>query len=242
MSHAPGSECGAAARAAAPSGREGERGGGDTGVGGGGGDGEGGGSRSALHPVWQRQASSACHRFRGAAPNQEWRAQRGPARVWPTSQQKSRLFSRAPTQNLSSAARRHARRRRRKISSTSSTCRFHEEMGSAGSCTPDRLPKKPRNACDAFSIHFFCLGPPAPRPRNMRLPKAHRRQSGKARRDSGAQTVMAQRVWGGVGRALLNDRGNGSKHRRLTEDAHSRGASIGVRGYTARATTKPLGS
>ena len=39
---------------------------------------------------------------------------------------------------------------------------------------------------------------------------------------SGAQTVMMQRVWGGVGRALLHDRGNGAKHRRLGESPHSR--------------------
>ena len=92
------------------------------------------GGGSALHPVWQRQASLACHRFSGAALNQEWRGQRGPARTWPTYQQNSSLFSRAPTQNFSSAARRQARRRRRKKSGGSPTCRFHEEIGP--SCAP----------------------------------------------------------------------------------------------------------
>ena len=53
--------------------------------------------------VWQHQASSACHRFSGAAPNQEWRDQFGPARLWPTYQQNlSLFFARAP--HISSAA------------------------------------------------------------------------------------------------------------------------------------------
>eukprot|EP00966_Prymnesium_polylepis_P177962 4121036-Prymnesium_polylepis.1 len=57
----------------------------------------------------------------------------------------------------------------------------------------------------------------------MRLRKARRRQSDKARRGSGAQTVTAQRVPGGARRALLRDRGNGSKRGRLTEGAAYRG-------------------
>ena len=44
---------------------------------------------------------------------------------------------------------------------------------------------------------------------------------------SGAQTVWAQRVSGGVGKALLKDRGNQSKRRRLDEVAHSRGGASG---------------
>ena len=51
-------------------------------------------------------------------------------------------------------------------------------------------------------------------------------QSDKARRGSGAQTVTAQRVQGGAGRALLRDRGNGSKRGRLTEGAAYRGGHV----------------
>ena len=36
---------------------------------------------------------------------------------------------------------------------------------------------------------------------------------------SGAQTVVTQRVWGGVGKALLRHRGNKTLHRRLGESA-----------------------
>ena len=44
---------------------------------------------------------------------------------------------------------------------------------------------------------------------------------------SGAQTVWARRVSGGVRKALLKDRGNQSKRRRLDEVAHSRGGASG---------------
>ena len=51
---------------------------------------------------------------------------------------------------------------------------------------------------------------------------------GALRAGRGAQTVWAQRVWGGVGKALLKDRGNQSKRRRLDEVAPRRGGHAGA--------------
>ena len=45
---------------------------------------------------------------------------------------------------------------------------------------------------------------------------------------SGAQTVVTQRVWGGVGKALLRHRGNKTLHRRLGECAPRRGGHAGT--------------
>ena len=65
-------------------------------------------------------------------------------------------------------------------------------------------------------------------------------QCGWARR-AAAQTVVAQRVQGGAGKALLRDRGNESLRRRLSEGAPSRGAHAGdgfiVGGSCSRAET-----
>ena len=58
---------------------------------------------------------------------------------------------------------------------------------------------------------------------------------------SGAQTVLAQRVPGRAGNALLRDRGNKSLRRRLSEGAPPRGAHAGdgfmVGGSCSRAET-----
>ena len=65
-------------------------------------------------------------------------------------------------------------------------------------------------------------------------------QCGWARR-AAAQTVVAQRVQGDAGKALLRDRGNESLRRRLSEGAPSRGAHAGdgfiVGGSCSRAKT-----
>ena len=65
-------------------------------------------------------------------------------------------------------------------------------------------------------------------------------QCGWARR-AAAQTVVAQRVQGDAGKALLRDRGNESLRRRLSEGAPSRGAHAGdgfiVGGTCSRAKT-----
>ena len=109
---------------------------------------------AARHRTLCGNVRQAYHRFNGAAPNQEWRDQRGQARVWPTCQQNSSLFSRAPIQKFSSAARRQARRRRRKISGTSPTCRFLEEIrpSRAPACSPcGPAPAASRAACSQRS-------------------------------------------------------------------------------------------
>ena len=60
-------------------------------------------------------------------------------------------------------------------------------------------------------------------------------------RRAAAQTVVAQRVQGEAGKALLRDRGNESLRRRLSEGAPSRGAHAGdgfiVGGSCSRAKT-----
>ena len=64
-------------------------------------------------------------------------------------------------------------------------------------------------------------------------------------RRAAAQTVVAQRVQGDAGKALLRDRGNESLRRRLSEGAPPRGAHAGdgfiVGGSCSRAEA-PLGS
>ena len=61
-------------------------------------------------------------------------------------------------------------------------------------------------------------------------------------RRAAAQTVVAQRVQGDAGMALLRDRGNKSLRRRLSEGAPSRGAHAGdgfiVGGSYSRAETR----
>ena len=61
-------------------------------------------------------------------------------------------------------------------------------------------------------------------------------------RRAAAQTVVAQRVQGDAGKALLRDRGNESLRRRLSEGAPSRGAHAGdgfvVGGSYSRAETR----
>ena len=127
---------------------------------------------AARHRTLCGNVRQAYHRFNGAAPNQEWRDQRGQARVWPTCQQNSSLFSRAPIQKFSSAARRQARRRRRKISGTSPTCRFLDEIrpSRAPACSPcGPAPAASRAACSQRSTRATASNiQPAPLKRTQR--------------------------------------------------------------------------
>ena len=167
---------------------------------------------AARHRTLCGNVRQAYHRFNGAAPNQEWRDQRGQARVWPTCQQNSSLFSRAPIQKFSSAARRQARRRRRKISGTSPTCRFLDEIrpSRAPACSPcGPAPAASRAACSAWLHRHRDHGT-----FNLRRSNAPSGQCCAAlRARRGAQTVMARRVLGGARKALLQDRGNEPKRR-----------------------------
>ena len=206
-----------------------------------------------MQPVWQRQASLACHRFNGAPPNQEWPDQRGQARVWPTCQQNSSLFSRAPIQKFSSAARRQARRRRRKISGTSPTCRFLDEIrpSRAPACSPcGPAPAASRAACSAWLHRHRDHGT-----FNLRHANAPSGQCcGALRAWRGAQTVMARRVHGAARKALLQYRGNGSKRHRLnvvaprrgghardTFAAHGGGTQLPISRRAALSVMKPAG-
>ena len=188
---------------------------------------------AARHRTLCGNVRQAYHRFNGAAPNQEWRDQRGQARVWPTCQQNSSLFSRAPIQKFSSAARRQARRRRRKISGTSPTCRFLEEIrpSRAPACSPcGPAPAASRAACSAWLHRHRDHGT-----FNLRRSNAPSGQCCAAlRARRGAQMVTAQRVLGGARKALLRDRSTDShtltcKQARLAYGAASCSRSSALR-------------
>ena len=122
-----------------------------------------------------------------------------------------------------------ARRRRRKWSGTSPTCHFMMKFGhiarlpARGASTCSMLVQHARAAC---SKRHRCHGCGAS---DLRIVQKHQRVSLAAlRARRGAQTVMAQRVLGGARKALLQDRGNGSKRHRLDQDAHSRAGHLHV--------------
>ena len=102
---------------------------------------------------------------------------------------------------------------------------FHEEIwpSRAPACSRRQHLQHARATCSQrHRRHGFGAS-------DLRIVQKHQRVSLAAlRARRGAQTVVARRLPGAAGKALLQDRGNGSKRCRLDQDAHSRAGHLHV--------------